>query len=65
MSFADKAKNKAEELAGKVKEKTGAVAGNEDLEADGQADQAKAGVKQGGEHLKDVAGDAKNSFTKD
>lgn len=38
MSFMDKAKNKAEEIAGKAKEKTGDATNNENLKRDGQTD---------------------------
>lgn len=54
MSAVDKAKNKAEELAGKAKEKVGQVTGDRDTEAEGHKDQAKGNVKQAGEKIKDV-----------
>ena len=54
MSTSDKAKNKAQEAKGKVKEKTGKAVGNERLEAEGVADQTKADVKQAGEKVKDA-----------
>ncbi|POH57732.1 CsbD family protein [Arthrobacter glacialis] len=57
MGVADKFENKAEELKGKAKEHIGAATNDRDLEADGQADQAKAGIKQAGEHVKDAAKD--------
>ncbi|NVM93909.1 CsbD family protein [Arthrobacter wenxiniae] len=57
MGVADKFENKAEELKGKTKEHIGSATNDRDLEADGKADQAKAGVKQAGEHLKDAAKD--------
>ena len=63
MGFIDKAKNKAEEVAGKVKEGAGEATGNEDLEAEGQTDQASSGIKQTGEDVKDGAGDAKEAIT--
>ncbi|WP_138444752.1 CsbD family protein [Sinomonas susongensis] len=53
MGADDKIENKAEELKGKAKEATGKVTGNESLEAEGHGDQAKAGLKQAGEHVKD------------
>lgn len=61
MSFVDKAKNKGEELAGKAKEKIGDTTDNQDLKREGQADQAEAGLKQTGEHVKDGAADAKDA----
>ena len=54
MSTSDKAKNKAQEAKGKIKEKTGKAVGNERLEAEGVADQTKADVKQAGEKVKDA-----------
>lgn len=54
MSAEDKIKNAAEDLTGKAKEATGKVTGNEKLEAEGQADQAKASVKKAGENVKDA-----------
>ncbi len=57
MSMIDKIKNAAEEAVGNIKETTGKVTGNEDLEAKGQAQQAEANVKQTGEKAKDTAKD--------
>lgn len=54
MGFDDKAKHKAEELAGKAKEKVGDATDNERLEAEGHLDQAKAKAKQAGDEVKDV-----------
>ncbi len=54
MSAVDKAKNKAEEVAGKLKEKAGEVSGDRDLEAEGQAEQGKGNLKQAGEKVKDA-----------
>ncbi|MGW9412430.1 CsbD family protein [Arthrobacter cupressi] len=58
MGLDDKIRNAAEEAAGKVKEKAGDATDNEELEAEGQADQMKANVKQAGEKVKDAAKDA-------
>ena len=57
MSFGDKIKHAGEEAVGKAKEATGKVTGNESLEAEGQADQAKADVKQAGDKAGDAARD--------
>ena len=57
MTMGDKIKHAGEEALGKAKEATGKVTGNESLEAEGQADQAKADVKQAGDSAKDVAKD--------
>ena len=54
MSGMDKMKNKAEELSGKGKEHAGRATGDQDLEAEGHADQASGNLKQAGEKVKDV-----------
>jgi uncharacterized protein YjbJ (UPF0337 family) len=54
MGTEDKANNKAEELKGKAKETVGKATGDEELEAQGQGDQAKGNLKQAGEKIKDV-----------
>jgi uncharacterized protein YjbJ (UPF0337 family) len=56
MGLADKAKDKAEELAGKAKAAMGDATDNPDLEAEGRMQESKADVKQAGEDVKD-AGD--------
>jgi uncharacterized protein YjbJ (UPF0337 family) len=63
MGIADKANNKAEELAGKGKEAAGDLTDNRDLKAEGQADQSSGKAKQAGEKLKDAASDAKGAIT--
>ena len=54
MGIADKAKNAAQDAAGKVKEAVGDATGNEKLEAEGKKDQAGAQVKKTGEGVKDA-----------
>ncbi len=54
MGIGDKIQNAAQDAAGKVKEAAGKVTDNERLEAEGQADQVAADVKQAGEKVKDV-----------
>jgi uncharacterized protein YjbJ (UPF0337 family) len=54
MAFDDKVDNKAEEVGGKVKEGVGKATDDEQLEAEGHADQASANVKQAGEKIKDI-----------
>jgi uncharacterized protein YjbJ (UPF0337 family) len=54
MGLEDKAKNKTDELKGRAKEKAGQATGDENLEAEGRADQAVADVKQAGEKVKDA-----------
>lgn len=57
MGLGDKIKNAAEDGKGKIKEATGKVTNNEQLEAEGKADQAKSSAKQAGENVKDTAKD--------
>jgi uncharacterized protein YjbJ (UPF0337 family) len=54
MSAEDKVKNTAETAKGKVKEGLGKATGDESLEAEGHADQAKGDLKQAGEKVKDI-----------
>ncbi len=42
MGLKDKAENKAEELKGQGKESAGDATGDRDMQAEGQADQARA-----------------------
>ena len=62
MGFADKAKNKAEELAGKAKAATGDATDNRDLEAEGRMQESKADVKQAGENVKDSGDDVADAL---
>jgi uncharacterized protein YjbJ (UPF0337 family) len=54
MSGTDKAKNKAQEVAGKAKEALGRATGDRDTEARGKGDQSKANLKGAGEKIKDA-----------
>ena len=54
MSTEDKVNNKADELAGKVKDHVGGATGDRDLQNEGRADQAKSNLKQAGEKIKDA-----------
>jgi uncharacterized protein YjbJ (UPF0337 family) len=54
MGLDDKIDNKTEELKGRGKEAVGKATGDQELEAEGHADQAKSNVKQVGEKIKDV-----------
>jgi uncharacterized protein YjbJ (UPF0337 family) len=54
MSATDKIKNAAQDLTGKAKEAAGKVTDNEELQAEGEADQNKADAKKAGENIKDV-----------
>lgn len=62
MSTSDKVQHAGEKVAGQVKETTGKLTGNEDLEARGAAEKAKADVKQAGDKVADAA---KDVFGKD
>lgn len=62
MSYTDKARNEAEELKGRTKEWIGEKTDNEQLEAEGEAEQLKARAKQAGEHVKDAAHDVAEEF---
>ena len=54
MGLKDKLSNTAEDAAGKAKEAAGRATGDNSTEAEGQGDQAKAGMKQAGENVKDA-----------
>jgi len=54
MSAQDKIQNAAENLIGKGKEAVGKATDNDNLVAEGKADQAKAGAKKFGEDVKDA-----------
>lgn len=54
MSAMDKLKNKAEELQGQGKQTVGDATGNQDLQAEGVADEKSGQLKDVGEKVKDV-----------
>ncbi len=54
MSIEDKAKNKIDELGGKLKQAIGKVAGDTNMENEGKGDQAKSNFKDAGEKVKDA-----------
>jgi uncharacterized protein YjbJ (UPF0337 family) len=54
MATEDKAAHKATEVKGKIKEGVGQAAGDEELEAEGQVDQAEGNLKQAGDKVKDA-----------
>ena len=58
----DKISNEATDAKGKLKEAAGSATDNEDLEAEGKADQGEAKVKKAGEHVKDAADNVKDIF---
>jgi uncharacterized protein YjbJ (UPF0337 family) len=57
MSASDKIDNKAEELKGKAKEAAGHATDDDQMAAEGKADQGKSHLKQAGEKVKDAAKD--------
>lgn len=63
MSNTDKLGNAAENAKGKVKETAGSATGDEQLEAEGKLDQAKAKAKDAVEDVKDKAAEAFNKLT--
>ncbi len=54
MSAEDKAKNKIDEIGGKVKETVGKVTGDKSTENEGKRDQTKSNLKDAGEKVKDA-----------
>ncbi len=64
MGTEDKISNSLKDTKGKVKETTGQVTNDEELESKGKADQVEASIKDGVENLKDAAGNVKDAFTK-
>ena len=54
MGAMDKAKDKAQEVKGTVKEKVGQSTGDADLENEGKKDKAVGGIKGAGEKVKDA-----------
>ena len=58
MATDDKLRNQGQDLKGKAKEKIGRATDDEELEAQGRADQAGASLKDAGEKVKDAIKDA-------
>ena len=58
MGIDDRIKNTAEDVKGKGKEAVGKATDDEGLEAEGKFDQAKAGMKNAAEDVKDDVKDA-------
>jgi uncharacterized protein YjbJ (UPF0337 family) len=54
MATEDKAAHKATEIKGDVKENLGKATDDREMEAEGQADQAKGNLKQAGDNVKDA-----------
>jgi uncharacterized protein YjbJ (UPF0337 family) len=64
MGTKDRASNRAQDAKGRVKKAAGSITGNRDLKNKGKTDQARAGLKNAGEDLKDVAVEVKNAVTR-
>jgi uncharacterized protein YjbJ (UPF0337 family) len=62
MGLDDKIENAATDAKGKIKEAAGSATDDQDLEAEGKADQGEAKVKKAGEHVKDAAKNVKDAF---
>jgi uncharacterized protein YjbJ (UPF0337 family) len=54
MGLQDKIEDKAEALKGEAKQKAGDATDNQQLQAEGKADQVKGDLKQAGEKVKDA-----------
>jgi uncharacterized protein YjbJ (UPF0337 family) len=65
MATEDKAAHKVTELKGQAKEAVGDVTDDQDLKAEGQADQAEGNIKQAGDKVKDAGSKIKDAVTDD
>lgn len=54
MGLSDKLENAKDKVTGKAKEAAGDAQGNEDLKAEGKAQEAKGNLKSAGENVKDT-----------
>ncbi|GMA34133.1 MULTISPECIES: CsbD family protein [Demequina] len=63
MSNTDRLSNAAEDAKGKIKETFGKATDDEQLEAEGKTDQAKAGLKDKVEDVKDKVAEKYNDLT--
>ncbi|MCU1285749.1 MAG: CsbD-like protein [Acidobacteriales bacterium] len=59
----DRAKGKVDDIKGRVKRQVGEWTGDEDLQAEGTADQAKGKVQNAFGKVKDAAKDVKDDIT--
>lgn len=65
MGADDKIQNKAQEWTGKGKEAVGDATGDDELRAEGRADQGESALKQAGEKIKDAGAKVKDAVTRD
>lgn len=63
MGTPDRISNKGEKAGGKIKETAGSATGDEQLEAEGKADQTKASFKDKVEDAKDKVAETFNNVT--
>jgi uncharacterized protein YjbJ (UPF0337 family) len=61
MGTKDRMENAAEDLGGKAKEAYGKLTDDEEMIAEGKADQTKADLKKAGENVKDATEDVKDA----
>jgi uncharacterized protein YjbJ (UPF0337 family) len=54
MGLADKARNQAQNVSGKVKESAGKAKNDKQMEEEGKSDQNRSKAKQAGENVKDT-----------
>ncbi|WP_204299662.1 CsbD family protein [Actinoplanes campanulatus] len=54
MGLDDKIENKTQEAAGKAKQNIGEATDDQDLQAEGKADQRSSNIKQAGEKIKNA-----------
>jgi uncharacterized protein YjbJ (UPF0337 family) len=64
MPLGDKISNKTDKIVGKGKEGIGEATGDEQLQAEGKTDQAKADLKDAVDDVKDAVGDAAGKVKK-
>lgn len=54
MGLGEKLENMKDKVMGEAKERFGGATDNQDLQAEGKAQQAEGSIKQAGENVKDV-----------
>jgi uncharacterized protein YjbJ (UPF0337 family) len=64
MSFTDKAKSRAQELAGLAKERIGDATDNERLRAEGANEQSAARAQQAGQNVEGAGRNIRDAFDK-
>ncbi|NJP35033.1 CsbD family protein [Micromonospora thermarum] len=64
MGFADKARNRVDQMTGAAKERIGDATHNERMRSEGATQQDAARARQAGEHAKQAGRDIKNAATR-